>query len=574
MAGSVSLRLEYFNTTAQPELRLSWEGPGVEERSLSEAGSATLVADARAGGQEWAYSQNAPPEDWNQPGFDDSGWKRGTSGFGRQGTPGSVVRTRWHSSDIWLRKAFQVTERPQRLILDLHHDDEVEVFLNGRQIHGAAGFEVAYQQILLPVDVTQTLVTGENVLAIHCHQTAGGQYIDAGLAEAPDSAVLDGLLKEHGAALLGDKAAQIERITSELAQLRTQTIPEPGIEVMCVQEQGREPTHVLIRGNPQSPGDQVEAQPPGVACGPEPVKPRERSATGTSGKRLALAQWITHGDNPLTSRVMVNRLWQHHFGRGLVQTPNDFGKLGEQPTHPELLDWLARVFVDSGWRIKAMHRLLVTSNAYRMSSRGSTAGLSKDAANQLFWRFNMRRLSAEEVRDSILAVTGSLQLKAGGPGVYPAIPPEVLAGQSVPGSGWGKSPPEEANRRSVYVHVKRSLLVPILSQFDQADTDSSCPVRFTTTVPTQALGMINGEFTNEQAAHFADRLKRERPGDLRGQVARGIRLTTGRRPTDVEIDRDARFIEEFSAAESQNPDSALRAYCLLLLGTNEFIYLD
>ncbi len=146
-----------------------------------------------------------------------------------------------------------------------------------------------------------------------------------------------------------------------------------------------------------------------------------------------------------------------------------------------------------------MHRLIVLSSAYRMASRGSKAELAADPANRWFWRFPMRRLTAEEVRDSILAVSGTLNLKAGGPSVYPPIPREVLAGQSVPGQGWSTSPPAEAARRSVYVHVKRSLLVPILATHDAADTDFSCPVRYTTTVPTQALGLLNGAFANEQA---------------------------------------------------------------------------
>jgi hypothetical protein len=271
---------------------------------------------------------------------------------------------------------------------------------------------------------------------------------------------------------------------------------------------------------------------------------------------------------------MANRLWQFHFGRGIVPTPNDFGNLGEAPTHPELLDWLAGEFVRAGWKLKTMHRLIMLSNAYRMSSAATPAGLDKDPGNRLFWRFNMRRLAAEEVRDSILAVSGKLNLKAGGPGVYPPIPKEVLAGQSVPGSGWGNSPPEEASRRSVYVHVKRSLLVPILSQHDMADTDSSCAVRFTTTVPTQALGMINGEFTNEQAERLAERFEREMPDELPKQIVRGIRLTASRTPGKDEIERDAAFVRKLQNESGMTAHKALTQYCLLLLNANEFVYLD
>jgi hypothetical protein len=284
-----------------------------------------------------------------------------------------------------------------------------------------------------------------------------------------------------------------------------------------------------------------------------------------------LANWIAAPANPLTARVFVNRLWQHHFGRGIVATPNDFGKFGTPPTHPELLDWLASDFVAGGWHIKRMHRLLMLSSTYRMSARASEAGLKQDPGNLLFWRFNMRRLSAEEVRDSILAVSGLLNLKAGGPSIYPPIPKEVLAGQSMPGNGWPESPAEDSTRRSVYIHVKRSLLVPILAVHDQADTDNSCPVRFTTTVPTQALGMLNGAFSNDQAAALAARLTRESPDHLPAQIRRAIRLTTGRIPSEDEIARDVAFVHGLVAKGVAEP---LKRYCLLALNTNEFVYLD
>ncbi|HUR55030.1 MAG TPA: DUF1553 domain-containing protein, partial [Gemmataceae bacterium] len=169
--------------------------------------------------------------------------------------------------------------------------------------------------------------------------------------------------------------------------------------------------------------------------------------------------------------------------------------------------------------------------------------------------------------------SGSLNLKAGGPSVYPKIPKEVLAGQSVPGQGWPTSPPEEGNRRSVYVHIKRSLQVPILVAHDQADTDSSCPVRYTTTVPTQALGLLNGEFANEQAAAFAKRLAKDSP-ELKAQVARAIRLTTGRTPTADEVAKDAAFVGELKAKHNLDDAKALAQYALLLLNANEFVYLD
>src|SRR5262249_5920925 len=201
-----------------------------------------------------------------------------------------------------------------------------------------------------------------------------------------------------------------------------------------------------------------------------------------------------------------------HFGRGIVPSSSDFGKLGEAPTHPELLDWLACELIASGWDLKKMHRLIMTSSTYRMSSRGNRAALAKDAGNMLFWRYNRRRLAGEEGRDRTRGCGGEFNLKRGGPGISPPIPRDVLAGQSRPGDGWGKSSRTESGRRSIYVHVKRSLLVPILEAHDQADTDSSCAVRYTTTVPTQALGMLNGEFTQQQGALVAGGTRQEASG--------------------------------------------------------------
>jgi hypothetical protein len=238
------------------------------------------------------------------------------------------------------------------------------------------------------------------------------------------------------------------------------------------------------------------------------------------------------------------------------------------------LDYLASELVGGEWRLKRMHKLLMLSAAYQMSSQASAEGLKLDPDNNWFWRFNMRRLSAEEVRDSILAVSGKLNLKLGGPSVFAPIPQAVLAGQSVPGSGWGKSPPEEASRRSIFIHVKRSLLVPILSSHDAADSDSSCPVRYTTTVPTQALGMLNGQFTNEQAEFFAQRLAKETPGDVAAQVRSAIRLTTGRQPPDNEIAADVKFVKDLQSEAKLTDEQALTQYCLLLLNTNEMLYLD
>jgi hypothetical protein len=375
--------------------------------------------------------------------------------------------------------------------------------------------------------------------------------------------------------LEGAKKAEYAELSAKLQKLRKVLAPLAQELALSINNCATRPpeTHILLRGNPQAPGTKVEPGFPAVLNVPDPKIPPPKQGARSSGRRLALAEWIASRDNQLTARVFVNRVWQHHFGKGIVPTPNDFGKFGEKPTHPELLDWLAAEFMDGGWTVKRLHKLILLSNAYRMASAADPKGLAEDPANTLYWRFNMRRLTAEEVRDSMLAVSGKLNPKMFGPSIYPKIPKEVLAGQSVPGSGWGNSPPEEAARRSVYVHLKRSLLVPILVQHDQADTDSSCPVRYTTTVPTQALGVLNGEFSNGQAEALAERLKRVAP-DLPAQVRLAVRLTTARPATAEEVAKDVAFIHAQRDKHKLSEPEALRRYCLLLLNANEFFYLD
>ena len=209
-----------------------------------------------------------------------------------------------------------------------------------------------------------------------------------------------------------------------------------------------------------------------------------------------------------------------------------------------------------------------------MSSRGQAEALRIDPANDCFWRFEMRRLTAEELRDSILSISGTLNSKMFGPSIYVNIPKEVLAGQSQPGKGWGNSPANEQARRSIYVHVKRSLLTPILESFDMAETDRSTPTRFATIQPTQALGLLNSGFLNEQAAQFAGRLRREAAGDLRKQVRVGLQLATSRPPSEVDIQRGVDLIETLQTHDGVSPPMALQYFCLMALNLNETIYLD
>ena len=352
--------------------------------------------------------------------------------------------------------------------------------------------------------------------------------------------------------------------------------PKSGSKALAVTEYGSDAfgTYVLNRGNPQAEGDLVEPGFPLVLSPPEPAISVPRSGE-SSGRRLALANWIASEDNPLTARVIVNRIWQWHFGRGLVTSPNNFGLQGDLPTHPELLDWLAAEFVANGWSMKTLHKQILMSNTWRISSAAREEALTADPTNDNFWRFDMRRLRAEEIRDSILAVNGTLNVEEMfGPSIYPEIPKAVLAGQSMPGHNWHTSSADESTRRSIYIHVKRSLHVPLLASFDVAETDFTCPVRFVTTQPTQALGLLNSEFSNQQAAIFAKDLQTTAPDSLSTQVRLALERVTQRTATDADVERGLKLITTLQQDHGQTADQALTSFCLLALNLNEFVYLD
>ena len=385
------------------------------------------------------------------------------------------------------------------------------------------------------------------------------------------------ILKKHVPDVVSEQT--IERYQSlhkERDHLRKNP-PPAGAQGLCVTEDGPRDTFVLVRGSHRNRGEQVGPGFPTVLTVPDApaptISPPPQAAT-TCGRRRVLADWIADPTNQLTARVMVNRVWQYQYGRGIVRSASNFGYGGTPPTHPELLDWLASEFVARGWRLKPLHRLLLTSNTFRMSSVAHPSALSKDPENDLLSHFDLRRLSAEELRDSVLAVCGNLDRhKTEGPSVYPVIPPEVLAGQSQPGNGWGKSTPEEAAARSVFVHIKRSLTVPTLAAFDAADTDSPCPVRNTTTQPTQALALLNSEFANSQAKVFADDLRKQ-SGDGTAQVRLALARVLQRIPTESEVARGVRFIRALCEKDALPPEEALRRFCLLAVNLNEFVFLE
>jgi mono/diheme cytochrome c family protein len=335
-----------------------------------------------------------------------------------------------------------------------------------------------------------------------------------------------------------------------------------------------EPTHVLVRGTPHVPGDVIKPHFPELFGEPAPAIPEAAENARSAGRRRVLAEWVASPKNMLTARVIVNRVWQHHFGRGIVRSANNFGELGDVPTHPELLDWLALWLIDHEWKLKPLHRLIMTSSAYRMSSAANERAQAVDPTNDLFWRFDMRRLSGEELRDAALVVTGELNSKLYGPSIYPKLSAEVLATQSRPGDGWGESSPKNQRRRSVYIFVKRSLLTPLLTAFDFPDVDGSCEARFVTTQPAQALAMLNGTFAHQRAAALAERVLAEVPDNPRRQVARAIERVLGRQAERAEVAEGLAFLQRLTQEHGVQPKDALRYWCLTVLNLNEFLYVD
>ena len=330
------------------------------------------------------------------------------------------------------------------------------------------------------------------------------------------------------------------------------------------------PVRVLTRGDYRQPADAVEAGFPTAITGdPGPaelVTDRYRQFP-TRGLRMTLANWIASRENPLTARVMVNRLWQGHFGRGIVETTSNFGKNGARPTHPELLDWLAVTFMEQGWSVKQMHRLMLTSNTYRQAAENpACADNQTDVENRLLWRFERRRLEAEAIRDSILAVSGRLNLEMRGPSVFPPLPEDLADFARYGRTGgimWEPNESEaDARRRSIYIFQRRSLPLPMMAAFDATVFSESCERRSSTTSALQALSMMNGRLVHEEAERLADRIAAEAGDERSRQITRAFEIALGRGPSSDELERFGTF------------GGSLAAICRVLMSSNEFLYLE
>jgi hypothetical protein len=353
-------------------------------------------------------------------------------------------------------------------------------------------------------------------------------------------------------------------LTDQIKALEKQQ-PKPYQTAPVIGEQGPKarPSHFLHRGSHELKGPVVT---PGVlsVLNEEYNFPVPPGNAKSSWRRRGLAEWLVSRDNPLTARVMVNRIWQHHFGEGIVRTASNFGKLGEIPSHPELLDWLAVEFVKQGWSINKMHRLMMTSQTYQMASDDIAANIAIDPDNRLWWRMPRMRLEAEIIRDQILAVAGNLDRTLGGPCIFPYIDPKLF--QSSTKRTWPGKPDDDPStwRRSIYVYSKRSIRYPLFETFDQPNLINSCERRNRSTISPQALLMMNNNFVIMEAGFFAKRLEREAGEDVKAQATRAYQLALGRKPSESELAKAINFINSSPAG--------LAEFCQVLFNLNEFVY--
>lgn len=371
-------------------------------------------------------------------------------------------------------------------------------------------------------------------------------------------------------------------------------LPPPTAAAWCVADDGKPPpTHVLRRGEVRKKGPVVEPGFPRVLL--TGIRSKE---AGVRLTRTDLAKWITQPGNPLTARVFVNRIWQHHFGRGIVGTPNDFGNRGEPPTHPELLDWLATEFVANGWQLKPIHRMIVLSNTYRQASnvKPSEQARKADPDNRMLWRMNRRRLEGEAIRDCMLAAAGTLTRQIGGPSVRVPLEPEVydlIFTEGEPDGLWNVTPdPTQHTRRSLYLLAKRNVRLPMLEAFDQPDRLSPCADRAVSTFAPQALIQMNGPFAQQQSRAMSASLLCECGADVDKQITQAYRRALSRPPSGDEVRMAKEFVKgqaELAAERllarlpagipdglTANVDAshavALADFCLALFNANEFVY--
>lgn len=400
--------------------------------------------------------------------------------------------------------------------------------------------------------------------------------------------------------LKGDAATHYGELKKKLAEfdsIRPAAPPEG--QFMIDISTTAPPTHVLGRGDIMNKGEEVQPGFLSILTAAD-AKITAPAGLNSTGRRTALAEWLTDPKNPLVARVMVNRMWHYHFGRGIVASPGDFGRMGMRPTHPELLDYLASTFVENGWSFKKLHKQILLSNTYQVSSDNQAKAAEADPDNKLMWHYNRRRIEAEAIRDSMLYVSGFLNPEMGGPGVMPPVPPGTLSDLSATAvaGGWkADTDAAKQNRRSVYIFVRRNLLYPMMHEFDTANTFEVWHQRKNTVTPSQSLDLMNNETILNWAQALAGRVLSDGrvASESLEQVDRAFRLVYGRRPAAEEQKVSAAFLgkqipimasrlangKAKPAMPTQIPAgmeparaAALVDLCHMLLASNEFLYIN
>jgi hypothetical protein len=401
---------------------------------------------------------------------------------------------------------------------------------------------------------------------------------------------LDHTPEEAAKKLRGPEAKHWAELKAELAKFDGIKPPDaPVAQAMIDNGKAAPVTHVLAVGVYDAYKEEVQ---PGFLSilDPSDAKITPPADVNSSGRRTALANWLADAQNPLSTRVMANRIWHYHFGRGLVGSPSDFGVMGERPANKELLDYLTATFIENGWSIKKMHRLIMLSNTYQQSTKFNPDAAKIDPEDKLVWRYNRHRLEGEAIRDSMLQVSGRLNLKEGGRGVFPPLPAGVD-----PRGGWKKNEdPAETQRRSVYTFVRRNTRYPMFEVFDMPDTHESCPRRNTTITAPQALELLNNELVLDWSKSLAGKVLNDGGLTPEAQVDRAYRLTFSRTPTEAErktalefLTRQSTILAERMATDEKTPlpdnlpagvekvrAAALVDLCHALLNSNEFVYLN
>ncbi|MEN8773461.1 MAG: DUF1549 and DUF1553 domain-containing protein [Akkermansiaceae bacterium] len=498
-------------------------------------------------GTNWVFIPREPKNPgWSLPSFDANG-----AGFKKLD---KLPRNKLVTS----RSEFGLQEIPKQFLIYLKGElQHLQIFINGAPVHEGV-IEKVHGEIFVPLPVEE-LTTGKNVIGLITKFNRNRPEIRITREPVHDlnadqfSSIHSGMISGIFGDDFGGRMKSLQQRRRDLER------PVQGVRYHGVHEEGEVAApRIHTRGSVHAQGDEVPVAFP-VVLDSARLEPQRN--------RLELAEWIVSPEHPTTARVWVNRLWQYCFGAGLVESSNEFGKLGTGVSDQKLLDYLAGELVKSGWDTKHILRLMLNSSTYQLSSKGMS---DKDPGNRLHWRYSSRRLSAEEIWDSYLVLTKQMKFEVGGPPVRPKMPDAVLRTSSRPGNVWPPSPGDSANRRAVYIHVKRSIKLPLLANFDSPERDFSCPSRFATTVPTQALTMLNSERINEFSSKFAARLN----GSLEEQIREAFRLATSREITDGEFHELTGLAKDLKEKHGVSDERLMSRICLLILNLNETLYLD